>query len=1005
MDTTLLKFCEKMSKAFGISGKSESPLRSGSRKRTATRNIEQQLVEIAGQLRTLLREDVPRNRDNPYPTGGNDYGRPLVNPIPRNPVLDDDSDDELELGAALVLPGDDRNGRNWRNPSNFNPRRNHDEFKLKVDIPTFSGDLDIEGLLDWITEVDRFFEYMEIPKERRVKLVAFRLKGGASVWWERMREARIREGRGPVRTWRRMKQLIRGRFLPPDYEQYMFESYQRCAQGTRSVNEYTSEFQRLAERNQLSESDNQQATHYLSGLRPAIKDKIGVQMILSVQEARNLALKAKLMFQERTQAESYRRYNGSDNRPTTVDKSKPAAGVQPSHPPNTANAIGHRSSDCPRRKAVTIVEKEEEEDVDDEVYCEPDGEDEEGPYEHEEYTCVVRKLIQENIICRDVVQKLQLPPEKHPNPYTIGWIKEVDGVRVEERCKVPFSIGKYTVEVYCDIVDMDACHILLGRPWQFDKDAKHLGRKNTYLLKKEGVHYTLLPMAKKNPPKAPKAERRNFLTITHHHAEFVRECKDTHEVHLLVVKGESMNESLEENKIPVEVQGLLDEFHDVVPDELPNELPPMRDIQHHIDFVPGASLPNLPHYRMSPKENEILREKVEELLRKGHIQVSMSPCAIPALLTPKKDGSWRMCVDSRAINKITIGYKFPIPRLDDMLDQHDGTVAFSKIDLRSGYHQIRIRPGDEWKTAFKTRDGLFECKSITEHLGHIREVLNALRENKLYVNLKKYTFMSNNLLFLGFIISKDGIKVDEEKVKAIRLWPTPSNVTDVRRFHGGVGIGIVLSQEKRPIAFFSEKLCEARKKWSTYDKEFYVVVRALKTWEHYLIAKDFVLYTDHQALKYLSKQKQLRSDLHARWSVFIDKFPYKIVYKGGQQNKVVDALSRRVALIKTLSIEIVGFECLKDLYTQDDDFKQVWEKYINRQLAGDFYIHDGFLMKVEQLCIPCTSLREKIIRDLHGGGLAGHLGRDKMIEAVKGRYYWPKLRRDVTTIVSRCYIC
>ena len=134
------------------------------------------------------------------------------------------------------------------------------------------------------------------------------------------------------------------------------------------------------------------------------------------------------------------------------------------------------------------------------------------------------------------------------------------------------------------------------------------------------------------------------------------------------------------------MEQLLKEYDDVFPQDIPHGLPPQRGIEHNIDLIPGASIPNRPAYRSNPEETKEIQKQVEKLLEKGWVRESLSPCAMPIILVPTKDGSWRMCSDCRAINNITIRYRHPIPRLNDLLDEMHGACYFSKIDLKSGYH-------------------------------------------------------------------------------------------------------------------------------------------------------------------------------------------------------------------------------------------------------------------------------------------------------------------------------
>ncbi|MCH87014.1 retrotransposon protein [Trifolium medium] len=216
--------------------------------------------------------------------------------------------------------------------------------------------------------------------------------------------------------------------------------------------------------------------------------------------------------------------------------------------------------------------------------------------------------------------------------------------------------------------------------------------------------------------------------------------------------------------------------------------------------MPGAQPISVAPYRMSPVELKELKSQLEELLMKHFIRPSVSPWGAPVLLVKKKDGTMRLCIDYRQLNKVTIKNKYPLPRIDDLLDQLRGATVFSKIDLRSGYHQIRIRSSDVSKTAFRTRYGHYEFLVMPfgvtnapaifmDYMNRIFQpiVLEVLREKKLYAKFSKCEFWLDEVKFLGHVISQGGVSVDQSKVEAVLNWERPRNITEVRSFLGLAG--------------------------------------------------------------------------------------------------------------------------------------------------------------------------------------------------------------------------
>ncbi|WVZ76765.1 hypothetical protein U9M48_024707 [Paspalum notatum var. saurae] len=399
-----------------------------------------------------------------------------------------------------------------------------------------------------------------------------------------------------------------------------------------------------------------------------------------------------------------------------------------------------------------------------------------------------------------------------------------------------------------------------------------------------------------------------------------------------------------------------------------------------------------------------------------------APNVVLVLLVEKKDTDVkRMCVYYRALNKVTIKNKYPLPRIDDLFDQLQGACVFSKIDLRSDYHQLKIRPSDISKTAFITKYGLYEytvisfgltnapayfmqlmnsvfmdyldkfvvvfiddiliySKTEAEHEEHLRLVLQRLREHKLYAKFSKYEFWIDEVRFLGHVVSKGGIVVDPSKVSTVTNWKVPE----------------IPKEEGKVIAYASQQLRKYELNYPTHDLELAAVVHALKIWRHYLYGQRCEIYTDHKSLKYIFTQNELNMR-QRRWLELIKDYDMEIHYHPGKTNVVVDALSR-----KSYANMALGFMMPHELC---EEFERLSLGFLHHTTAAAFEAEPTLEQEI-RICVPnVDSIRKLILSEAHDTAYSIHPGSTKMYYDLKERFWWYGMKRAVAEYVAICDTC
>lgn len=577
--------------------------------------------------------------------------------------------------------------------------------------------------------------------------------------------------------------------------------------------------------------------------------------------------------------------------------------------------------------------------------------------------------------------------------------------------------------------------------------------------------------------------------------------------------AESDSEVKTQAQIPEVLQRVIDK-NAVVFEEIAG-LPPDRGHEHAIVLKEGSNPVSIRPYRYPQSQKDEIERLIREMLAACIIKPSNSPYSSPVLLVKKRDGSWRFCVDYRELNKETVPDKYPIPVIDELLDELNGAKIFSKLDLKAGYHQIRVRPQDTHKTAFRTHDGHYEflvlpfglmngpatfqslmndvlrpflrkfvlvffddilvySETMEEHSQHLQTVLKTLVQNQLVVNKKKCEFGQEAVAYLGHIVSAKGVAVDNDKVRAVLEWQQPKNLKELRGFLGltgyyrkfvsryahiaqplteqlkkdafgwtdaatvafnelkqamvnppvlalpdfnktfvvetdasGYGLGAVLMQENRPLAFYSKILGPRAKLKSIYEKELMAICLAVQRWRHYLLGRHFLVKTDQQSLRFIMQQREIGAD-YQKWVTKLLGYSFEVHFKPGSSNRVADALSRKTAeemeLATLLTTQTVNWGELDTEVSNDPLLKQIRNDLLmGVKEYNHFSLKDGKLLYKDRVVIPRTSTIIPTLMQLyHDSPTGGHSGDVKTYYRIAAEWFWAGMRKDIRDYVQRC---